>query len=50
MNHHFNNRDSIKTYMCRCLSTKLNSGLSRTESFTICHKEYRNKKQKAQLK
>lgn len=47
--HHFDNRDTIKSYMGRCMPTKMSNGYSRSQAFTICHTEFKHKKQNKQL-
>jgi len=49
-NHHFDNKDTIQTYMGRCIRTKMSLGSTRSESFSACFMEYKCKKQKKQLK
>ena len=46
INHHFKERDSSTTYIKRCMQTKMNAGMSRQRSYSICMQEYKIKKQK----
>lgn len=48
-NHHFNERDNINTYMSRCIFRNMQSGMERWKAYSICHVEFKIKKQKKSM-
>ena len=43
-NHHFNERDTINTYMSRCIHRNMKNGLERWKAHSICMTEFKVKK------
>ena len=42
-NHHFNDRDTINSYMGRCIHRIMQNGLERWKAHSICMQEFKSK-------